>query len=265
MDRSSIKSSSTPSLYECSLCKDEGGYIQPLRDEFGEIVYDEYTDESGNVKARKAREGWAFCSCIQTKKIQMLFKSSQITDQMRQKGFKNFDVTSAPQAIVDAKDKAIAYYKAFKEIRNDRRNSIALVGQPGSGKTHLLMAIANTLLHFGTQVIYFSWVDGFDDLKDNLDKTKEMIYRLQNAEVLFIDDMFKGRKELTDFERRTLFAIINHRYLNHLPILVSSERDTDMMCDLDEAIGSRIHEMCRDYMVVLSGRELNYRLRGESA
>lgn len=237
-----------------------------MRDEYGEIIYDEYINQDGTIKSRKAREAWAFCSCVQTKKIQQLFKSSQITEQMRQKGFKNFNTDNAPEAIKSAKEKAVKYYREFNSIRNDRNNSIALVGQPGSGKTHLLMAVANTLMHFGTQVIYFSWVDGFDDLKDNLDKTKEMIYRLQNAEVLFIDDMFKGRKDITDFERRTIFAIINHRYLNHLPILVSSERDTDMMCEMDEAIGSRIHEMCREYMVVLNGgRELNYRLRGESA
>lgn len=265
-EKGSTRNTSTPSPIECSLCKDEGGYIQPLKDENGEVIYDDYIAQDGTVKGSKVREGWVFCSCIQTKKIQRLFKSSQITEQMRAMGFKNFDITDAPKVIADAKEKAIDYYKKFNDIRGSRKNSIALVGQPGSGKTHLLMAVANTLLHFGTQVIYFSWVDGFNDLKDNMDRLNEMIYRLQHTEVLFIDDMFKGRDKLTDFQRETLFAIVNHRYLNHMPMLISSEKDTDMMCDMDEAIGSRIHEMCRDYMVVMSGgRELNYRLRGETA
>jgi DNA replication protein DnaC len=236
-----------------------------MKDENGDIVYDVYVNFEGVELARKAREVMTICKCIAEKRVQRLLKSSQITDEMRSKGFKNFDTEGQPQAVTDAKARVLKYYKDFKDIRRGRNNSIAILGQPGSGKTHLLMALANTLLHFGTAVIYFSWVDGFNDLRKNMDNLDDMIKRLQTVEVLFIDDMFKGRKELTDFQRETLFAIINYRYLNHLPVLISSERDTDQMCEIDEAIGSRIHEMCRNHIIVMQGKELNYRLKGETA
>ena len=89
---------------------------------------------------------------------------------------------------------------------------------------------------------------------------------MQKAEVLFIDDMWKGRKEPTPFQIEQMFAVINDRYMEKRPVLISSEKDIDQMCDFDEAIGSRINEMCKDFRVLLKGgRELNYRLREDTA
>lgn len=267
-NESVMSSHNTPTKtcqYECNLCKDEGTYIETARDAQGNVQYDIYINSEGVEIARKEIEVMVVCQCVADKRIKRLLKSSHITEEMRNKGFKNFDTEGKPQRIADAKQRVIKYYREFADIRKERHNSIAMLGQPGCGKTHLLMALANSLLHIGTAVIYFSWVDGFNDLKKNMDNLDDMIKRLQTVEVLFIDDMFKGRREITDFQRETLFAIINYRYLNHLPVLISSEKDTDQMCDIDEAIGSRIHEMCRNYLIVMHGKELNYRLAGETA
>ncbi|MFD2746968.1 hypothetical protein ACFSTH_11710 [Paenibacillus yanchengensis] len=74
--------------------------------------------------------------------------------------------------------------------------------------------------------------------------------------------MFKGRKEPTTFQLEQLFGLVNHRYLNNKPLLISSEKSISQICEFDEAIGSRINEMCRNYRVILSGsQELNYRLK----
>ncbi len=109
--------------------------------------------------------------------------------------------------------------------------------------------------------MYFPWVEGFNELKNDLSQLDQKIRRLQQAEVLFIDDMFKGRSEPTAFQIEQLFAIVNDRYLNKRPMIVSSERTIAQMCEYDEAIASRINEMCRDYKVTLTGGlELNYRL-----
>lgn len=252
------------SRFDCPICMDEGSYIEEMKDQQGNVVYDIYYDNDGNEKTRKAFEVMTICKCVAEKRVQRLFKSSRITEEMQGKGFKTFDTEGRSELIVNAKNRVLQYYRDFQAIRKQRNNSIALLGQPGCGKTHLLMALANTLIYYGTAVIYFSWIDGFNDLKDNFDNLKDMIHRLQTVEVLFIDDMFKGRREITDFQRETLFAIINYRYLNHLPVLISSEKDTDQMCSIDEAIGSRIHEMCRDHLIVMQGKELNFRLRGEA-
>jgi len=158
---------------------------------------------------------------------------------------------------------AEAYLKYFPQLRSSRSNSIALLGKPGSGKTHLLIAIANNLLGQGVGVLYFPWVEGFNDLKSNFDAIQDKIHRIKQVEVLFIDDLFKGRRQITDFQIEQMFEIINYRYLNHLPIMISSEKDIDQLCEIDEAIGSRIYEMTKNFTVVLKGdKRLNYRIVG---
>ena len=90
---------------------------------------------------------------------------------------------------------------------------------------------------------------------------------MKNIDALFIDDLFKpanGKPRATDWQVEQLYAVINHRYLNHKPIMVSSELTVDELCDIDEALGTRIYEMCQDYTVVIKGdrKILNHRLEG---
>jgi len=204
---------------------------------------------------------WTICECKEKRLIERLFSSSQITPQFQQKSLADFQLGNRPQMIIDAYHCTKAYVESFSDVRDGRQNSISLLGMPGSGKTHLLMAAANQLLADGVGVLYFPWVEGFNDLKANFDLLEDKIYRMQTVDVLYIDDLYKGRGKPTEFQTEQLFAIINYRYLNNKPIMISSERDVEEMCGFDMATGSRIYEMCKDFTVVLKGdMKLNYRL-----
>lgn len=189
-------------------------------------------------------------------------EQSRITEEFKEKRLANFKSTQCLPVVQDAHQAALAYLEEFSSIRKSSRNSISLLGSPGSGKTHLLMAITNELIEHGVPVIYFPWVEGFNELKGNLDELDERIGLLQRIEVLYIDDMWKGREKPTPFQLEQAFAIINYRYMNKLPLLISSEYDIDAMCAFDMAIGSRIYEMCKDFCVVIHGdpKRINYRL-----
>jgi DNA replication protein DnaC len=230
--------------YECPKCKDLEGFIVRLEDR---------TDI------------WRYCECYEkkllAKRVERIFKTSQITEEFKKLSFQNFNLLGRPSLVQDAFNCAEAYLESFENIRGERQNSIALLGQPGSGKTHLLISIANALLDKGVGVIYFPWVEGLNDLKDDFSKVNEKVQQLKEVDILFIDDIFKGRREPTDWQKESLFEIVNYRYLNHLPMLISSERDIDQICDADEGIGSRIYQMSKDFTVVLRGeKNLNFRL-----
>jgi DNA replication protein DnaC len=155
----------------------------------------------------------------------------------------------------------MSYIARFDNIKGQRQNSIALLGKSGAGKTHLLSAIANELIDRGVPILYFPFVEGFNEIKDDFEMLESRINKMQKIDVLFIDDMFKGRKEPTQFQIEQMFAVINYRYINHLPMLISSEKTINDLIQIDEALGSRIYEMCKDYMVELKGDKLNYRMR----
>ncbi|MFS1513661.1 ATP-binding protein [Chengkuizengella sp. SCS-71B] len=219
-------------------------------------------DEEGFIiRNAEGIEVWKDCECLVERQAERLIKSSKITPEFARKSFDNFKLENRPQIVRDAHYAAKHYFNNFAEIRNDRKNSMALLGVPGVGKTHLLMAISNALIKKGTSCSYFPWVETFNDLKDDFDLLEQKVNYMQKVDVLYIDDLFKGRKTPTEFQLEQLFAIINYRYLNNKPILISSEKDIEEICEIDMGLGSRIYEMCKDYTVLLTGDlSLNYRL-----
>ncbi|PLR91498.1 hypothetical protein CTZ29_09595 [Bacillus halotolerans] len=232
--------------YECPKCKDQLGYIEN----------------------RDGYEVWVRCKCIERRRIRKLMNSSDITAEFEKLKFKNFTTEGKPAVVKDAYDTAVEYYKDFDSIQGTRSNSIALLGQPGSGKTHLLTAISNKLIKSkNIAVQYFPYVEGFNDLKDDFDKLEEKLNRMKEIEVLFIDDLFKpmnGKPRATDWQVEQTYSVINYRYLNHKPVLISSELDIEKLVEIDEALGTRIYEMCADYCVIIKGDRmlLNHRLAG---
>lgn len=218
--------------YFCNICKDKGVVL---------------IDKESDIYGR--------CECF--KKYKSL-KFSKITPEFKEKSFETFkpDKPETKRALNCAK----TYLKDFEEIKKDRSNSIMLTGRPGTGKTHLLMALTNQLISENQVVIYFPFVEGFNDLKDNFEELNTKLERMKTVDVLFIDDLFKGRVRPTDWQLEQIFGIVNYRYLNRLPLLISSEKNIDEMCEFDEAIGSRIYEMAKNYYVNIRG-DINYNYR----
>jgi len=162
----------------------------------------------------------------------------------------------------EAKDMAQEYAKNFQQIRNERNNSIAFLKQVGSGKTHLSIAISNKLMEQGVGVRYMQYREAITHLKQNI--VDEEFYqremsKYKNAPVLLMDDLYKGKT--TESDINLVYEIINHRYLKGMPIILSCEYDMDKLLEFDEAIGSRIAEMCKGRIVEFIGTELNDRLR----
>lgn len=206
------------------------------------------------------------CECVKQKKIAKLMAASGITEKFEQLLFGNFKLDGKPQMIKDAYECAVEYFKDFEKIRGERANSIALLGQPGSGKTHLLTAIMNNLIKKKSiHCMYFPYVEGMSDLKTDFDQLETKLDAMRKVDVLFIDDLFKpvsGKPRATEWQVEQIQSVVNYRYLNHKPLLISSELTTDELLDVDEALGSRIHQMCKYYTVIIQGdrMELNHRL-----
>lgn len=229
-------------IYNCNKCCDNGGYIIKKNDI-------EYYNE---------------CECFKNTRSDRLFKASQITFEFRKKTFNSWDSSCLDDDVRNARIASQDYACNFEDIKTRRHNSIALLGQSGAGKTHLLMAIANQLMDNGIQVFYFPFVEGFNDLKSDFDNLNNRIEKMQKAEVLFIDDLFKGRKDSTQFQVEQMFGVVNYRYMNNLPMLISSEKLIEDLIQIDEALGSRIYEMSKDYVIELIGKKLNYRMRDDN-
>lgn len=175
--------------------------------------------------------------------------------------FSNFVVWNESSKI--AKNTAVYYYNEFEKIVDTRKNSILFCGQVGSGKTHLSIALAINFLNKNIRVVYMPYRDIITKIKQNItdeEYYQRMISKYQTCEVLLIDDLFKGR--INESDVNIIFEIINYRYLNFLPIIVSSEFTIEKLLTFDEGVGSRIYEMCKNYIVeIKKDIRNNYRLK----
>ena len=224
--------------YSCNLCKDTSWIL----------------DNTGKVVDR--------CKCYEIIRVKEQWEASGLKTDDLDKTFATYEYWSSLSK--NMKSAATNYYLRFKEIERTKHNSIMFCGQPGAGKTHLCIALANNFIKKdGKRVVYMPYRDVITKLKQNiLDKEyyKNLVGKYQLAEILLIDDLFKGKVNETDIN--IMFEIINHRYINKLPIIVSSEYLVEEMLSFDEAIGSRIYEMSKGFIVEIRGKENNYRLRG---
>jgi DNA replication protein DnaC len=245
------------SLYRCQLCKDEGGHfvkspvVQTVHGSPVEVIMDH----------------WKVCVCLEQVKTERIMRMSQITPAFRKMTFATFKTNNLPPSIAGAYRKSAIYYNCFDDIRQTPNNGITLMGRPGCGKTHLLAAITNALLDKGQEVLYVPWVETMEMVKDDMSKddvNNKRFEKMQMVDLLFIDDLFKPPTVPSAYEIKKLFQIINYRYKERMPIMVSTERNEDYLLNLDEGLGSRIIEMCKEFRVeIQGGRELNYRLREE--
>ena len=200
------------------------------------------------------------CECREIRQAELILKQSGISDEFRNKTFDNFDY-SVNKEILSAYIISKTYANKFEEIKNNKNNSIILMGNSGCGKTHLSLSIANSLMDRGIGILYMSYRESIVAIKqcvmdsENYNKTMN---KYKNAKVLLIDDLFKG--SITPSDINIIFEIINYRYFNNKPMIISTEKFSNNLLDIDEAIGSRILEMCKDFSIELKGKHLNYRI-----
>lgn len=242
--------------YECEKCEDVGGTFEQregLR----------YLDAEGNLQTSMA-EYFVECECVKQKRMAHIVKSSAITPGFQSKGFKNFDLEGRNAEVKTMYQMAADYYRNFTKDGA----SILFLGQPGAGKTHLMCAIANSLMRTSlVPVMYFPWVEGMSEASANdFERKDHVTERMKNIDVLFIDDLYKptqGKNTMYPWQSKMLYEVVNHRYLNNKPMMVSSELDINTLFGTDEATASRLIEMAGTNIMQLSKSiENNYRLRG---
>ena len=215
-----------------------------------------WVDEQGCDMARR-------CECFEPTMARRRIAASGISEPFRAKGFKNFDTRHNSQ-LEKASTTCSNYCLNYQDIVGAKSNSILLLGQVGSGKTHLALASANALLDYQKiRVVYMPYREMATKLKQNItdeESYTKAIDAFKKAPMLVIDDLLKGRT--TESDINILFEIVNYRYVCGLPVIVTSEKTTGELLDFDNAIGSRLIEMAEGRIIEFKGSELNYRLKG---
>ena len=116
-----------------------------------------------------------------------------------------------------------------------------LHGGCGTGKTHLAVAIAQSVMaNQGMSVLFAVVPDLLDHLRATFDPGSGTAYddrftAIRNAHLLVLDDL--GTENTTPWAREKLYQIFNHRYNERLPTVITSNLDFKR---IEERVLSRI-------------------------
>ena len=166
-----------------------------------------------------------------------------------------------------------AYNKA-KSFVSGGGNWFCMLGESGSGKSHLCTAISRELLEKGMNLKYMMWIDESNELKRvviDKEEYERLIKPLKETQVLYIDDLFKSENNTkpSPADIKLAFEILNYRYnkarmdkSKRWITIISCERTLEQLMEYDSAIAGRIAEMTKpNNLIVIKAKYKNYRLR----
>ena len=169
--------------------------------------------------------------------IEKNIRSSGMPEKFRRRTFSTFQVSNEnSKAFRTCK----AYADRFDELTEREQNGLAIIGPIGTGKTHLAAAIANELLQSGKKVICMPSVDMLAKIRATYREDgndDEIMNDLKTADLLIIDDL--GKEKATEWTSQTLYTIINARYENELPIVITTNYTLKNLVDRMTPAGSQ--------------------------
>ena len=116
---------------------------------------------------------------------------------------------------------------------------LLLQGGYGCGKTHLAAAVANFAVSLGTPTLFITVPDLLDSLRfayqDPESTFEERFDQIRQAPLLVMDDF--GTQNATPWAQEKIFQILNYRYINHLPLVVTTNLSVE---DMEGRIQSRL-------------------------
>ncbi len=184
------------------------------------------------------------CECrkdeINQRDYNKLYAFSQL-DKLQDLSFENFN----PRGRIGlGEHQAASLENAYNQAHNYASNLhgwLLMRGKYGCGKTHLAAAIANQVVSHGIQTLFITVPDLLDTLRYSYSNTgtsfEERFEEIRRTPLLILDDF--GTQNATEWAQEKLFQILNYRYINKLPVVITTNLDLDQ---IEGRIRSRLED-----------------------
>jgi DNA replication protein DnaC len=171
------------------------------------------------------------CDCRQEDREERLLANSRIPPLYLGKSFDNFRVPGTEHPVERGQlTTVLLAVKGFvHDFPNEKRPGLLLMGDVGTGKTHLAVAALRQIIEKGHQGLFYSYqnllnsiVKGFNPASGSSDR--DAYQSALDAEVLLLDDLAANRAQ--DWVEDTVNSIITYR-CDHRKALIATTNAPD--------------------------------------
>jgi len=201
-----------PGKLDCPVCNGVGYYRNDV-----DVTHPDF----GKLTVCTCRQG-----DISQHKHSRLFAMSNL-DELSHLTFENFNPKGyIGLGPIEGQSLETAY-EAANHFAHTLDGWLILQGTYGCGKTHLAAAIANFVVDLNIQTLFITVPDILDSLRFSYDDPtstfEQRFDEIRNVPLLILDDF--GTQNATEWAQEKLFQIMNYRYVNKLPIVLTTNVD----------------------------------------
>ena len=186
-----------------------------------------------------------------TKKVKKIIKNSNMSKRNLDYKFENFSVNINNRNVFES-------IKKYTErlVEKAENKGLIIVGDNGVGKTHLACSIGNALIKNGIPIIYGTLINLLAEVRNSYGidtniSEMDIIKLYECVDMLIIDDL--GKEKPSEWGLEKLFTIINSRYENNLPVIITTNYNQNILMkrlslsgenETAKSIISRLYAMC---------------------
>jgi DNA replication protein DnaC len=203
-----------------------------------------FTDDCRCEQERRAAESRQCAIDAHEEKVRVLLRQSGIGPRHQEASFRTFVCSPANAGVVEV-------CEAFVESFPQGGRGLSLSGPPGTGKTHLCVAITRALIDRGFTAVrvnvprlLLTFRESFAGAQPQ--RFEQMLDLLCRCDHLVLDDL--GRERPTPWVQETLYLVINARYEDYLATSITTNlAPGELQARLGEPILDRLAETNQAY------------------